>query len=439
MTMPHPLAHLLPTTAEIDDTGHLVIGGCDTVELVEEFGTPLLVFCERSFHARAHDFSEAVKGARIYYASKAFLCLAMCRLVEREGLGLDVASAGELHTAVEAGFPTERIILHGNNKSDEEISRAAEAGVGLIAIDNLEEVDRVSKAASAADRVQPVLVRVTPGVEAHTHEYIRTGQEDTKFGVSIESGAAAETLIRVAETDGLELRGIHCHIGSNILNFDAFSKTVEALFEFLGDIRPQISMEIEEVNLGGGIGIPYTRDDPVPDLRALGSQVLAAAAGHVERLGMASPHISFEPGRYLIGNAMVTLYSVGAIKELPGIRTYLSVDGGMSDNPRPALYGATYEALLANRAADDPDALFTVAGMHCETGDLLIKEARLPGSTSRGDVLAVPSTGAYSYSMASNYNRKPRPAVVMVEGGRSQVIVRRESLDDLLRLDQPLT
>jgi diaminopimelate decarboxylase len=436
--MDHPFAHLLPTSAEIDDSGHLKIGGRDTVELAEEFGTPLQVFCERSFHERAQEFNQAVKGARIYYASKAFLCLAMCRLVEREGLGLDVASAGELHTALSAGFPKERIILHGNNKSDEEIARAVEAGVGLIAIDSLEEVDRLSKAAAAAARVQPVLVRVTPGVEAHTHEYIRTGQEDTKFGVSIQSGAAGETVIRAAETDGLELRGIHSHIGSNILNFDAFSEAVEVLFEFMADIRPQISMEIEEVNLGGGIGIPYTRDDPVPDVRALGSRVLEAASGHTKRLGMASPRISFEPGRFLVGNAMVTLYSVGAIKELPGIRTYLSVDGGMSDNPRPALYGAAYEAMLANRASEDAEAPFTIAGMHCETGDVLIREARLPASTSRGDLLAVPSTGAYAYSMASNYNRKPRPAVVMVREGRSQVIVRRESLDDLIRLDQPL-
>ncbi|MGH2768875.1 MAG: diaminopimelate decarboxylase [Actinomycetota bacterium] len=435
--MPHTLRHVLPHTARVNDRDHLEIGGCDATDLAGEFGTPLLVFCEETFRERARDFTAAFPGSNVYYAAKAFLCLAMCRLAQAEGLGLDVASGGELHVALSAGFPPERMILHGNNKAEADIARAVGAGLGRIALDGLEEIDWVAKAAAGVGRRQAVVVRVTPGVEAHTHHYISTGQEDSKFGLSIEGGLALHAVREAAAREWLELVGVHAHIGSNIFSYDPFGKTIEILFEFLARVQAALGIGLSEVNLGGGIGIPHLASDYPVRLDLLAGLLKETAEREAIRHNISLPSLAFEPGRFLVGNAMVTIYAVGAIKEVPGIRTYVSVDGGMSDNIRPALYQARYAAFLANKARYEPTRLVTVAGMHCESGDILIRDIALPASVGRGDLLAVPGTGAYGYSMASNYNKQPRPAVVLVRGGRARVIVRRESLDDLLRLDEP--
>lgn len=433
--MPHTLKDVLPVTATVNAKDRLEIGGLDTADLAIEFGTPLFVFCEETFRQRAREFKKHV-GEDIFYAAKAFICTALCNLVQEEGLGLDVASGGELHVALQSGFPPERMVLHGNNKEDADILRAVEAGIGRIAIDNLEEIDRVSAAATSFGVTQPVIIRVTPGVEAHTHHYIQTGQEDSKFGLSIEGGLATEAVKRSIEAPGLRLVGIHAHIGSNIFSYDPYAKTLEILLAFVAAVRSDNSFELEEVNLGGGIGIPYVAGDYPANLELLGSLVRETAKKESDRHDVPLPRLTFEPGRFLIGNAMVTLYTVGVVKEVPGIRTFVSVDGGMSDNIRPALYEARYSAVLANKARHEPTRLVTVAGMHCESGDLLIRDVALPESIERDDILAVPATGAYGYSMSSNYNKQPRPAVVAVRDGNARIIVRRESFEDLVRLDQ---
>lgn len=436
--MPHTLKDVLPVTARVSDEGHLEVGGCDTVDLAREFGTPLFVFCEETFRRRTQEFAKAFPDATHYYAGKAFLSLAVCQIAEQEGLGLDVASGGELHTALAAGFPADSIILHGNNKLNADLAKAIEAGVGRIAIDNLEEVNRISDAAARAGRSQPVVLRVTPGVEAHTHQYIQTGQEDSKFGLPIVGGAAMEAATRAAADDHLDLVGVHAHIGSNIFSYDPFAKTIEILFQFIADVRAILDVTLTEVNLGGGIGIPYVAGDYPAQLDLIGNLLRETAEREAARHSIPMPKFAYEPGRLLIGNSMITLYTVGVIKEIPGIRTYVSIDGGMSDNIRPALYQANYAALVANKARSEPNRVVTIAGMHCESGDILIRDVALPASLARGDVLAVPATGAYGYSMASNYNMQPRPAVVLAKDGQARVIVRRESLDDLIRLQESL-
>ena len=435
--MPHTLKDVLPVTAEVNAEDHLMIGGVDTADLAEEFGTPLFVFCEQTFRTRAQEFRKAFPDSTIYYAAKAFLSLGLCKIIEEEGLGIDVASAGELHVALAAGFPPDRLIMHGNNKEDADILRAVEVGIGRIALDNVEEVARVDAAAAEFGVHQPVVIRVTPGVEAHTHHYIQTGQEDSKFGVSIEGGLAMEAVQAAAAAENLDLRGIHAHIGSNIFSYDPFGKTVEILFAFIQEVRERLGVTLGEVDLGGGVGIPYVAGDYPARLDLMSQLVLETVDREVARHGSEPPALSFEPGRFLIGNAMVTLYTIGNIKEVPGIRTFVAVDGGMSDNIRPALYQARYAALLANKARHEPSHVVTVAGMHCESGDILLRDIPLPDSVTRGDILAIPATGAYGYSMASNYNKQARPAVVSVNNGKARIMVRRESFDDLIRLDDP--
>ncbi len=436
--MPHTLRHVLPVTAQVNEADHLEIGGCDSTELARAFGTPLFVFCEETFRTRAREFRESFPDSTIYYAAKAFFCLAVCRLAEEEGLGVDVASGGELHTALAAGFPSERIILHGNNKSDAEIRRAVEAGVGRIALDNLEEIERVADAARELRVRQAVLLRVTPGVEAHTHDYIQTGQLDSKFGLAIEGGLATKAAAAANDEGGLDLVGVHAHIGSNIFSYDPFGKTIEILFEFLASLDVTFGCKLQEVSLGGGIGIPYLAGDYPVRLDLLAELIGKTAEREARRHGILLPHLSFEPGRFLVGNAMVSLYQVGVVKEIPGIRTYVSVDGGMSDNIRPALYEARYAALLANKVRHELSRVVTIAGAHCESGDILVRDVPLPASIERGDLVAIPATGAYGYSMASNYNKQPRPAVVLVRDGQARLIVRRETYEDLIRLDCPL-
>jgi diaminopimelate decarboxylase len=433
--MPHTLRDVLPSTARLRSDGHLEIGGADAVDLAKEFGTPLFVMCEQTFRERARRYRDAYPDADVYYAGKAFLCVEMARLVAEEGLGLDVASGGELYTAMKAGFPPERIIFHGNNKSDAELEMGLKAGVGRIVADSMEELERADAMAGSLGARGRVMLRVTPGVEAHTHEYIQTGQEDSKFGMSVEGGIALEAAKRARDLPNIDVTGFHSHIGSNITGVEAFLRTVEILAEFCATVRDATGITPAELNLGGGLGIAYTRGDFPARVEAFATDVQQKLRDEMTRYGLPVPRVGVEPGRWLIANAMVTLYTVGTVKEIPGIRTYVSVDGGMSDNIRPALYGARYEALLANKADVPSDRVVTIAGSHCEQGDLLIKDVSLPASIARGDVLAVPATGAYGYSMASNYNRFTRPAVIAVKDGAARTIVRRETYDDLIARD----
>jgi diaminopimelate decarboxylase len=434
--MPHTLKDVLPSSTRLRSDGHLEIGGADTVELAREFGTPLFAMCEQTFRERARRYRDAYPDADVYYAGKAFLCVAMARMVEEEGLGLDVASGGELFTALKASFPPDRIIFHGNNKSDAELEMGLKAGVGRIVADSMEELERVDAIAGGLGARANVMLRVTPGVEAHTHEYIQTGQEDSKFGMSVEGGVALEAAKRARDLPNIDVVGFHSHIGSNITGVEAFLRTVEILAEFCASVRDATGITPAELNLGGGLGIAYTRGDFPARVESFATEVRAKLESEMQRHGLPVPRVGVEPGRWLIANAMVTLYRVGTVKEIPGIRTYVSVDGGMSDNIRPALYGARYEALLANKADVPSDRVVTIAGAHCEQGDLLIKDVSLPASVARGDIIAVPATGAYGYSMASNYNRFPRAAVIAVRDGRAREIIGRETYEDLTALDR---
>jgi diaminopimelate decarboxylase len=427
------MEEILPDTAAIDD-GRLVVGGCDAVELAELYGTPLLVLDRATLEARARAYAEALGPERVYYAAKAFSCVALCELFADLGLGIDVCTGGELATALAARFPADRILFHGNNKSIAELEAARDAGVGRIAVDSHEEIDRIKKVGVRTR----LLVRVTPGVEAHTHEFVQTGQEDSKFGFGLQDDLAFEGIRRALEIPGCEVVGIHSHIGSQIFEMAAFELAARRVASFATRLKEELGYEAAELNLGGGLGIAHTRDETTPDIRASVTEIVAAVDRQFAEAGLQTPEISMEPGRALVGTSGLTLYEVGTVKAIPGVRTYVSVDGGMSDNIRPALYGARYEAFLANRA-DVPDGpRVTVCGKHCESGDVLIHDVHLPADVGPGDILCIPATGSYTYSMASNYNRVPRPAVVLVADGGAVVAVTRESSLDLLRLDRRL-
>ncbi|MDQ3756250.1 MAG: diaminopimelate decarboxylase [Actinomycetota bacterium] len=407
-------------TAQVDGDGRLSVGGVDLLALVEDVGTPVFVYDEEHLRARCREAVETF-GDGVAYASKAFLCKAMAALAHEEGMCIDVSTGGELHVALAAGVPAHRLVLHGNNKSTPELTRAIEVGVGRIVVDSFDEIDRLERIGARPQ----VLVRVTPGVEAHTHEYVMTGQEDTKFGFSIASGAAAAAVERVR--DAAELVGIHAHIGSNVFLLHSFVKEVEALAGFFAPLS------LPELCIGGGLGVPYITGEEAPTLAQWAATIHRACAD----LGVpADTRISAEPGRAIVAAAALTLYEVGTIKDLPGIRTYVAVDGGMSDNPRPVLYGSGYEAFLPRATAADRPLEATIVGKHCESGDVLVRDACLPADLAVGDILATPVTGAYGHSMASTYNKVPRPPVVFVRDGGYRVVVRRETLDDLLRLDE---
>jgi diaminopimelate decarboxylase len=428
-----------PLGAARSAEGVLELGGLDVRDLAAEFGTPLLVLDEDDLRARCRAWREAFEGwpsgATVAYAGKAFLAKAVVKVVQEEGLGLDVCTGGELAVALAAGFPADRLWFHGNNKSVAELERAVAAGVGTVVLDSFEEIARLAAVAARAGARQRVYVRVTPGVEAHTHEYVQTGQEDQKFGFSLASGAAAEAVRRVVTLDALDLVGIHCHIGSHIFDTHGFSLAAHRMVELLAAVRDEHGRELPELDLGGGHGIAYTAaDDPMsPAEHATG--LLAIVTRECEAAGLAVPKVVVEPGRAIVGPSTVTLYEVGTVKELPGLRTYVSVDGGMSDNIRTALYDARYTAVLASRASDAEPRNVTLCGKHCESGDIVVHDVPLPGDLVPGDLVAVPASGAYHRSMASNYNHVPRPPVVAVADGKARVIVRRETEDDLLALD----
>jgi diaminopimelate decarboxylase len=426
-----------PVTAARSATGVLTLGGVDVRDLAAEFGTPSYVLDEVDFRSRCASWRDAFSGADVYYAGKAFLCTTVARWVAEEGLSLDVCTGGELAVALAAGFPVDRLLFHGNNKSVAELTRAVEAGVGRVVIDSFEELVRLAAVAERAGVRQPVYVRVTPGVEAHTHEYVATGQEDQKFGFSLASGAAAEAVRRVLGLPALELVGLHCHIGSHIFDTRGFSLAAHRMVGLLADLREEHGVELPELDLGGGLGIAYTAaDDPMP-VKEVADGLRAIVERECAGAGLAVPRLAVEPGRAIAGPTTVTLYEVGTVKDLPGLRTYVSIDGGMSDNIRTALYDARYTAVLASRRSGADPRNVTLCGKHCESGDIVVHDVPLPSDLAPGDLVAVPASGAYHRSMASNYNHVPRPPVVAVRDGAARVIVRRETEDDLLRLDVP--
>jgi diaminopimelate decarboxylase len=414
---------LLPDGAEVLPDGSLAIAGCAVADLADEFGTPLFVYDEDHLRARCRE-AVAAFGDGVSYAGKAFLCLAMARLVHEEGMHLDVATGGEMHVALAAGVPADRLVLHGNNKSEAELRHAREVGVGRTVVDSFDELDRLDRLHAADGRVPRVLVRATPGVEAHTHEFVRTGQIDSKFGFGVASGDLAKAVERSRGSPAVELVGVHAHIGSQVFVADFFHQAIEVIAPCVRDL------DLPELSIGGGLGVPYVVGEDAPSITEWGRTVLDAC----QSAGIRS-RVTAEPGRAIAARAAVTLYTVGTIKDIPGVRTYVAVDGGMSDNPRPVLYGSGYEAFLP-RAVDAPRPwTATIVGKHCESGDMLVRDAQLPDGVRGGDLLATPVTGAYGHSMGSNYNKVTRPAVVFASGGQARLVVRRETDDDLLRHD----
>jgi diaminopimelate decarboxylase len=426
-TDPIASSPVYPVGSRVNPAGRLEIAGCDVVDLANEHGTPVYIYAEEDMRARAAEylsaFSERTGDFEVIFASKAFPCTAAYALFEREGLSVDVASGGELHMALSAGFDPARIHLHGNNKSEAELRYAFDSGVGHLVLDSFDEIERAD---SLLTRPQRVLIRITPGIQASTHSYISTGQEDSKFGFGLADGLAEQAVGRVRESRNLELVGLHAHIGSQIFELEPYTTAIEVLADF----TRAVNLEPEILNVGGGLGIAYLDGDEPP----LVDDYVDVKVRGVERVFEPVPRIAIEPGRSLVGNAGVTAYRVGTVKDIPGVRTYVAVDGGMSDNLRPMLYDARYEALIADRAAEQPDTVATIAGMHCESGDVLIRDT-LIAAPRIGDVLVTPATGAYGHAMANTYNGVPRPPVIFCRDGESRVVVRRETWDDLLARD----
>lgn len=425
------------TARKVD--GVLEIGGISLPDLVAEHGSPAYVLDEADFRARAAAFRAAFADYDVYYAGKAFICTTVARWVIEEGLFLDVCSGGELAVAEAAGVPAERIGFHGNNKSLAELTRAVELGVGRIIVDSFHEIERLAQVTRELGRSVRVLIRVTAGVEAHTHEYIATAHEDQKFGFSISSGDALEAARTIAGVEGLELLGLHSHIGSQIFDSAGFEVAARRVLALHAQISDEVGVVMPEMDLGGGFGIAYTTQDDPSDPAQLAIELTKIVTEECKARDIAVPRLSIEPGRAIVGPAMCTVYTVGTVKavELDGgaVRTYVSVDGGMSDNIRTALYDADYSATLASRLSDAPALLSRVVGMHCEAGDIVVKDEFLPGDLVAGDLVAVPGTGAYCRSMASNYNHALRPPVIAVKEGAARVVLRRETVADLLRLD----
>jgi diaminopimelate decarboxylase len=429
---------ILSGTMRINSKQHLEIGGCDTVALAGEFGTPLYVMDEEQIRENCRRYLQAMQKkyprGKILYAGKAFLILAMAKLVAEEGLGLDVVSGGELYTALKAGFPVEHLYFHGNNKSRQELLEALEAKIGRIVVDSFSELQELQELSASRRQKVDILLRVKPGIEAHTHDYIQTGREDSKFGLGFSEAREAVRQI-LSAAPYLELRGFHCHIGSQIFQLEPYRLAARAMLDFMSEVRAETGYVASELDLGGGLGIRYTQGDNPPSIETFVETVVATVQDEAKQRKYPLPELLLEPGRSITGEAGITLYRVGVIKEVPGVRCYVSVDGGMMDNIRPALYQARYGAMIANKALQEPVKTVTVAGKACESGDLLLEDTCLP-PVKKGDLLAVFSTGAYCYAMASNYNRNPRPPVVFVRNGKPRVVVRRETYGDLLALEE---
>ncbi|MBG6100328.1 diaminopimelate decarboxylase [Micromonospora vinacea] len=426
---------LWPRSVTRGADGAVAVAGLSVRDIAAEFGTPVYVLDEADLRSRCRDFRAAFPTEDVFYAGKAFLCRAVVRMIAEEGLHLDVCTGGELATALSAGMPPERIGFHGNNKSVAELGRALDAGVGRIIVDSFTEIDRLTALARERGVRPRVLVRVTVGVEAHTHEFIATAHEDQKFGFSLAGGAAANAAFKILDEGVLELRGLHSHIGSQIFDASGFEVSARRVLALQAQIRDARGVELPELDLGGGFGIAYTTQDDPATPQDLAKRLRKIVDSECAAENLAVPHLSIEPGRAIVGPAVFTLYEVGTVKDLDGLRTYVSVDGGMSDNIRTALYDASYSATLASRASDAQPLLARVVGKHCESGDIVVKDEFLPADVQPGDLVAVPGTGAYCRSMASNYNHVPRPPVVAVRDGQARLIVRRETEDDLLALD----
>ncbi|MBC8569556.1 diaminopimelate decarboxylase [Zongyangia hominis] len=423
----------------LSDAGHLTIGGADTLMLAEKYGTPLYVMDEDNIRENCRLYKKSIDKyydgrGLVTYASKAFCCKEICRVAADEGLGLDVVSAGELYTARQADFPMEKIFFHGNNKTIEELSMALSYGVGRIVVDNLTELEILNTLARSLNRKANVFFRIKPGIDAHTHDFVRTGQIDSKFGLALETGEALAAVKEAISFENICLKGIHCHIGSQIFDIEPFEHAAQVMLGFIAQVKTETGYEIEELNLGGGFGIKYiTEHDPVEYDRYM-QRVAVTVDDTCKELGIRRPFIVIEPGRSIAGPAGITLYTVGAVKEIPHVRTYVSIDGGMTDNPRYALYHSEYECLVASRAGEPREKTVTIAGKCCESGDLIGEGMRIQ-EVKPGDVVAVLATGAYNYSMSSNYNRIPKPAIVFVKGGKDRLVVKRETLEDVIRND----
>lgn len=424
---------------KINSSNHLEIGGCDTVELAKEYSTPLYVMDEEQIRKNMRAYKNALEThynghGRAFYASKALSAVFMYKIAMEEGLGADVVSGGELYTALKAGFPACDICFHGNNKSEKEITMAIQSDVGMIVADSATELDMIDSICAKMNKKANIMFRIKPGIEAHTHEFISTGQIDSKFGFAIENGEAEDIAKYAKGLKNITVRGIHCHIGSQIFDFEPFAMTAEVMTNFYIKLKTELDLPLDTLDLGGGFGISYTKEDTPIEYGKYIEAVSSVVKDICNKNNIPLPHIHMEPGRSIVGDAGITLYKIGNIKDIKNVRKYVSVDGGMADNPRYILYGAEYDGVLANRASDEPCETVTVCGKCCESGDIIMKDAFLPRA-STGDILAVMSTGAYNYSMASNYNRIARPAIVLAKEGTSKIVVKRETYEDIVKND----
>jgi diaminopimelate decarboxylase len=429
------LRGVLPMTASVNAAGHLAIGGCDTVALALQFGTPLYVFDEADLRDRCRElrreFEARLPDVLVLYASKAYIGKALANLIADEGLGLDVVAGGELAVARAAEFPLDRVYMHGNNKTPQELEEAVRAGIGRVVIDNLHDIALLDAIAREAGRRQPVLLRITPDVDPHTHSHVTTGVIDSKFGLPLIDGLAEAAMQQALAAPSLEVLGVHCHIGSQLFETEPYTEAIDKTLAFAAEMVSKHGLQLREFSPGGGFGLQYTRDEAPPPISTYAETIAAAVKHACARHGLALPRVVIEPGRSVVGRAGVALYTVGARKEIPGVRTYVSVDGGMADNIRPAIYGSRYEAVPAARPLAPAEETVTVAGKYCESGDVLIRDASLPRLES-GEVLAIPASGAYCLAMASNYNGALKPAIVFVAGGKARLVRRRETYADLL-------
>lgn len=427
------------TNLSVNEKGNLVIGGVDTADLVRDYKTPLYVYDENLIRQICRTYKNAIEkyynsNGQICYASKAFSCKEMCRIMHDEGLGLDVVSIGEFYTAISAGYPAEDICFHGNNKTEEELMFAIRHGVGRIIVDNITELHKLNEFAQKSVNKIGILFRIKPGIDAHTHDFIKTGQIDSKFGFALETGEAFEAVKEALKCENLEFKGVHCHIGSQIFDVEPFTHAANVMLEFIKKVKDELGYEIDELDLGGGFGIKYVEEDnPLPYEKYM-EAVLTTIKETCRKLALKEPFVSFEPGRSIVGEAGITLYKIGSIKTIPNIRTYVSIDGGMTDNPRYALYQSKYEMLIANKADKPKDFVATIAGKCCESGDLIGENVKIQ-TPEVDDTLAVLSTGAYNYSMASNYNRIGKPAAVTVKNGKAKLIIKRETIEDIVKND----
>jgi diaminopimelate decarboxylase len=429
--------NVFPDTAEINAQGQLIIGGCNTLELAEQYGTPVYIFDEATLRNRCRsyqqEFGKLYPSTQVLYASKAYINPALARLFQEEGLGLDVVSGGELAVARVAGFPLERVYFHGNNKTPEELTEAVSHGIGRVVVDSFHELKLLNQIAAAAGKTQDILIRVSPGIDPHTHVYTTTGIIDSKFGFSIQTDHAAAAIRQALAASNLKLRGLHFHLGSPVFELEPYRAATELVIRFAAGFREE-GLELQEFSPGGGFAIAYTRHQQPPSIAEYAETIVSALKSACHKAGLALPELLIEPGRSIIGPAGVTLYRVGAIKDIPGVRQYVSVDGGMGDNIRPALYQATYEVISAGKANREPAQEVTIAGKYCESGDVLASDIMIP-EAEPGDIIAIPASGAYCPSMASNYNLNPRPPMVLVKNGQSRLIRRRETYEDLMLCD----